>query len=208
VTQYHYLDDSGDPGLSKTGGSSSHFALAMVQLADTIPLPELATARRQLHFPPTFEFKYFKSKPNHKAAFFQAVKPVEFRVRAVVVDKADLPRWLASARGEELAIELIVRLAVRSSELDIGTDFLIVDQATPEFRRKLRIRLSTEYRRLNRVRAFKKIAGGNSAREDGLQLADMIAGAARHFVIGDERGYLPMFEDKIVDLWRVNAREK
>lgn len=208
MTQYHYLDDSGDPGLSKTGGSSSHFALAMVQLADSAPLPELATARRRLHFPPTFEFKYFKSKPKHKAAFFQAIKPVEFRVRAVVVDKSDLPRWLAGIHGKELAIELIARLAVRSSELDIGTDFLIIDQATPDLRRKLRIRLSTEYHKLNRVRAFKKIVGGNSAHEDGIQLADMIAGAVRHFIIKDEREYLLMFEDKIVDLWQMTAREK
>jgi hypothetical protein len=32
MTQYHYLDDSGDPGLGGAAGSSSHFALAMVQV--------------------------------------------------------------------------------------------------------------------------------------------------------------------------------
>jgi len=95
MTQYHFLDDSGDPGLSGAEGSSTHFALAMVQLADSAPLPELATVRRRLHFPPIFEFKYFKSKSKHKAAFFQAIRPVEFRVRAVVVDKSALPRWLS-----------------------------------------------------------------------------------------------------------------
>jgi hypothetical protein len=208
MTQYHFLDDSGDPGLGGSEGSSSHFALAMVQLAAATPLHELAIVRQQLHFPLAFEFKYFKCKPRHKAVFFQAIQSAEFRVRAVVVDKSDMPDWLSGARGERLAIELIARLATRSSELDIGTDFLIVDQATPEFRRKLRIRLSAKYHELRRVRAFKKIVGGNSAREDGLQLADMIAGAVRHFVIGDEGEYYEMFADKVVDLWRVTAQTK
>jgi hypothetical protein len=85
---------------------------------------------------------------------------------------------------------------------------LIIDEATPSFIRALRLRLSKESRMLNRVRPFKNIIGANSNREDGLQVADMIAGAIRHHALGDEKEYFPLFADKIVDLWEVPEQRK
>ncbi len=61
MTQYHFLDESGDPGLVGSASSSSHFALAMVQLTERAPLPDLARTRQRLHLPPGFEFKYHKT---------------------------------------------------------------------------------------------------------------------------------------------------
>ena len=45
MTQYHFLDDSGDPGLEGKASSSSHLTLAMVQLTERAPLPDLAQDR-------------------------------------------------------------------------------------------------------------------------------------------------------------------
>jgi hypothetical protein len=90
VTQYHFLDDSGDPGLEGKPSSSSHFVLAMVQLPQRASLPELGPIRRMFRLPPTFEFKYYRAKPRQKAAFFEAIHNVPFRVRAVAVHKAKL----------------------------------------------------------------------------------------------------------------------
>ncbi len=98
MTQYHYLDDSGDPGLDGSPSSSSHFALAMVQLAGSDPLPELATLRQKLYLP--------------------------------------------------------------------------------------------------------------AANEDDLQLADMIAGAIRQYVMGEGGGYGKTFASKVADLWIVAARRQ
>ena len=50
MTQYHFLDDSGDPGLEGKSGSSSHFILAMVQLPQRAPLAELESVRRMFHY--------------------------------------------------------------------------------------------------------------------------------------------------------------
>ncbi len=125
-----------------------------------------------------------------------------------VVDKSDLPLWLTNKSGTLFAMELIVRLTLRASELDIANDVLVIDEAMPEFRRILRVRLSEECRRTGRVRPFRIIVGGGSAHEDGLQLADMIAGAARHFVIGDARDHYQTFANKVVDLWQVKGNEK
>ena len=203
MAQYHFLDDSGDPGLSGAATSSSHIALAMVQLQDTAPIPELANIRQQFHFPATFEFKYHRTKPHHRVAFFEAIKPIPLRVRAVVAGKSNLPKEFNILKGHGITIEFITRLVLRSSAPDIVNDVLIIDGNTPEFIRRLRVRLSQECRALGRVPPFRKIISGDSSREDGLQLADMIVGATRHYVMGVEKGYYKTFADKVADLWRV-----
>lgn len=64
---------------------------------------------------------------------------------------------------------------------------------------------SEECRRTEGVRPFKKLVAGVSRHEDGLQLADMLAGAVRLYVAGHERDYFPAFEDRVLDLWQPGA---
>jgi hypothetical protein len=205
LTHYHYLDDSGDPGLSGSASASSHFALAMVQVTTDAPLPELAAIRRALHLAPTFEFKYHSMRRRQKMIFFESIQAIPFRVRVVVVRKSDLGNRFAALGGQDLIVEFILRLVSRASTWDIGNDVLIIDGATPALCRALRIRLSVDGDRSGRARPFKKIVGGKSRNEDGLQLADMIAGAVRHHVMGAEPDFYRFFAGKVVDLWQVPA---
>jgi hypothetical protein len=48
-----------------------------------------------------------------------------------------------------------VDLTLRASELDISNDILILDGATPEFRRKLRLEFSQCCQESNRIRPSK-----------------------------------------------------
>lgn len=203
MTQYHFLDDSGDPGMNGAVGSSSHFVLAMMQLAERTPLAELAAVRNAFHLPAQFELKYYKTKPRHRALFFQVIRTIPFRVRAVVINKASLSQRFAEMGGQDLTLEFVARLSLRAEPLDLASDVLVMDDATPSVIRALRVRLSAESRTMRRVRPFMKIVGGRSNREDGLQLADMIAGALRHHYVGDPEDYFPLFKDKVVDMWKV-----
>jgi len=90
MTQYFFVDESGDPGFYGGTGSSSHFGVAMIQLPNRAPLDSLAHVRQALGFPDTFEFKYHKTAPAPKDFFFSEVLSIPFRVRAVVVDKKQL----------------------------------------------------------------------------------------------------------------------
>jgi len=207
MTQYHFLDDSGDPGLSGAAGSSSYFVLAMVQLAVRAPLPEITAARAALHLLPVFEFKYFKTTPVQKATFFRSVQTIPFRVRAVAITKLGIPKQLTELDGQDFTIEFITHLVTRATS-KLTNDVLVIDGETPEFRRALRVKLSSEYRKIGRVRPFKKIISGNSDREDGIQLADMVAGAVREFTLGEERSYYRTFADKVLDLWQVPEQQK
>jgi hypothetical protein len=126
---------------------------------------------------------------------------VQFRVRAVVVSKSGLEDRFAVMSGQDLTVELVSRLVLRASEPKLDNDVLVMDGATLTFCRALRIRLSEESYRLGQIRPFKKIVGGRSRNEDGLQLADMIAGAIRHHVMGIVPDYFRFFSDKMADLW-------
>lgn len=175
----------------------------MVQLPERKPLPEIALVRRQFHFPPTFEIKYHKTKARHRDEFFRAIQPIPFRVRAVVVSKVSLAKVFKNTKGDALLIDFFARLLMRASPLDIAKDILIVDGTTPIFRQTLRIRISDECRKSHRVQPFSKIISGDSKREDGLQLADMIIGAIRNHITQGDSQYFRTFSDKVVDLWQV-----
>lgn len=208
MTQHHHLDESGDPGLQSGPSVSPFFVLAMVQLPNTNPLPELAAFRREFHLPSDFEIKYFRAKPHQKDFFFKTIEPLDFRVRAVVIDKANLSKRYAKLSGQELQIEFTARLTLRASQLDIGNDVLIIDGGSNAMCRALRVRLSAECRALKRERPFNKIVGGRSRYMDGLQLADMVAGAVTHYASGQEEKYFLSLEEKVMDLWWGGESEK
>lgn len=202
MTQYFYVDESGDAGLQRHKGSS-YFVISMVQMPNWEPITEIAALRRELHLTPAFEFHYVKMTAMQKQAFYMAVAPVAFRVRAVAVLKDELPAFYREMNGFELTIELLTQLTLRASPLDIGNDILVIDGATDALRSALRIRLSQECRKIKRVRPFSKIATASARREDGLQLADMVAGAIRDYVLEHNSAYYQAFSRKIVDLWEV-----
>lgn len=178
----------------------------MVQLAAHGPIAPLAAVRKAFHLSSAFEFKYHTTTPEQKRGFFETIQPFPFRVRVAVIDKSALAKRFALMSGQDFAIEFIIGLTLRASDLDIANDILVVDGATPAFLRALRVKLSEECRKTERGRPFRKIISGDSSRDDGLQLADMIAGAARHHAMGVESRYYKMFASKIVDWWEISAR--
>ena len=202
MTQYFYVDESGDPGLHKYK-SSPYFVIAMVQMPDWKPIDELATLRKALHLLPSFEFHYAKMSPVQRQAFYKAVLSVPFRVRAAVILKDEAPLIYRDLNGFDLTIELLTSLTLRASALDISNDILVIDGATDALRSALRIRLSEECRKIKRVRPYKKIATAISRKDDGLQLADMVAGAIREKVWENNPAYYRTFTRKTVDLWSV-----
>lgn len=137
MTQYFFVDESGEPGFHKLS-ASPYFVLAMVQTPSWTPIDELAKLRRDLHLQPTFEFHYTKMSPPQKQAFYQSVLPVLFRVRAAIVLKDRAPHQYRELTGMDMIIALLVNLTLRSSPLDICNDILVIDGATDALRSKLR----------------------------------------------------------------------
>jgi hypothetical protein len=78
-----------------------------------------------------------------------------------------------------------------------------MDGAGDTLRKSLRMSLSRECVRLSRPRPFKKIVTAKSVYEDGLQLADMLAGAIREHAWKNNPMFYNRFSDKVVDYWQV-----
>ena len=88
-------------------------------------------------------------------------------------------------------------------ETEIHDHVLIIDGAPRQLRRNVRRRLSQMCRETNRKRPFKKIISLNSKNSDGLQLADMAAGAVRQHATGKDSRYFYLIQNKLAGLWRV-----
>ena len=203
MTQYFFIDESGDPGLEGEAGSSSHFVIAMVQLPERMPLYPLARVRQKLGLSPSFEFKYHKTATAPKDVFFRDVLLIPFRVRTVIVNKMQVSLSWRYLSPQELVTELIIQMTFRASELDIANEVLIIDGATPAFCRKLRVQFTERCKEQKRIRPFKHIIGANSRSEDGLQLADMIAGAIRLHAMGGPAAHFYCISQRIVDRWEL-----
>lgn len=203
MTQYFFVDESGDPGLEGEAGSSSHFVVAMVQLPDRIPLYPLVRVRKTMGLTPTFEFKYYKTATAPKDRFFRDVLSIPFRVRAAVANKLQIHSYWRYLSPQELTTQLIIQLTFRASELDIANEVLIIDGGTPAFCRNLRVQFSDYCKQQKRIRPFKNIVGANSRNEDGLQLADMVAGAIRLHAMGISSEHFYCISSRIVDLWEL-----
>jgi hypothetical protein len=95
-------------------------------------------------------------------------------------------------------------MTFRASELDIANESLIIDGATPAFCRSLRVQFTDRCKQQKRIRPLKHIIGANSRNEDGLQLADMVAGAIRLYAMGGSSEHFHCISQQIVDLWELS----
>jgi len=200
--QYFFVDESGDPGLHKSE-ASPYYIVAMVQLPSREPIGEIIALRQQLHLAPTFEFHFYRTNSIQKSRFFQAVQPVLFRVRAAVLLKSNVPFDLRGLNGTELSMELLIRLTLRASPLDIANDILVLDNAPEGHAKSMRIHFTQAYKRVRRERPFKRIVSSDSRHDDCVQLVDMVAGAIRQYVWEDDPTYYQTFSEKVTDLWRI-----
>lgn len=203
MTQYFFADESGDAGLGGQASSSRYFVVAMIQLPERASLVPLSNLRQELNLSPYFEFKYHKTTNFQKNRFFSEIAEIPYRARVAILNKAVSGRLFEKYSPPELVIELIIGLALRASELDISNDILIMDGATPSFRKDLRVRFSDRCKQNGRIRPFKNIIGADSKNEDGLQIADMIAGAVRVHATGNSSQHFHSISPFIVDLWNV-----
>ena len=93
------IDESGDPGFKLAKGSTPYFVVAMVLFRDLDQAERasvaIGKARESLRVKP--EFKFNKSCDSVQDAFFAAVRPFDFSVRALVVKKSTI--YSATLRG-------------------------------------------------------------------------------------------------------------
>jgi len=103
-----------------------------------------------------FEFRFHDVSERTKRRFFAAIEPHSFLVRAVVVDKRQLPTSLRRLSRPAFYSHFITELVLRAPDEAIQNDILVLDDSTKQLKRALRIHLSRRTRELGLSRKFKR----------------------------------------------------
>lgn len=169
------IDESGDPGFRIVSGSTSHFVVAMV-IFDDLSQAERASAcvgslREGLRVKP--EFKFTKSCDNVRDAFFEAMQPFAFKVRALVVNKAAVQSPQLRSNTDSFYNYFLRMLLTHDNGATQGAIVKIDGSGNAEFRKEL----CSYLRRQGRDNQFKKLKLVDSRSDNLIQLADMCAGA-------------------------------
>lgn len=177
-----YLDSSGDFGLKFGRGSSSHVSLVVARLSNPVAFTSsMVVLRRREGLPNHYEFHYAKIRPATRAAYFVELARLGFEAWGVCVDKRTLPNEYRRCHSDELLCRLAGEVAARIPEDVIAGATLVVDDKQERTKASQAVRVAVS--RVLEGRQMKKRLGGARGlpahRSDGLQLADMLAGALR-----------------------------
>lgn len=197
-----FIDESGDPGFKVSKGSSPVFTAVLVAFRDrTQAAPTdaaISALAERLKIQP--EFKFSKSRPEVKDAFFNAVAPFDFCVRSIVVvkDKIYSPHLRAN---KEAFYGFFVKSMLKFDNNLLQAAKIVIDgSGDREFKREL----ASYFRKQLGPGQLEKLSFQDSASDRLVQLADMCAGAiARSYKKdrADAARWRGMLASKIEDVW-------
>jgi len=193
------VDWSGDAGFKIGKGSSDHLALAVVSYSEDEIRLILADLRREHHLSPDHEFHFTKEPDRMRAAFMAAHVHATIGAIVAVVDKRTLPKPPKLPRGNDFVAEYISSSVMELSRAAVENAVMVIDGGKDDKALCVQVReaLSRKMKaeghdyRLGKVRPYR------SHRSDGVMLADMLSGAARHTAQGKEPNYLTPLKRKV-----------
>ncbi len=210
-----FLDDSGDPGFKVAKGSTPCFVIALVIFDDDLEAEKCAVAikelRRTLGLSDNYEFRFNGSNRDIRLAFLRCAARLEFRVRAIVMDKARI--YGAELRSSKDSFyRYAIKMVLQHNFGKIRNARLRLDgHGDREFRRELRSYLSREVRsRAGDPPVIAKLKMVDSKRDVLIQLADMVAGTLRRDaegLKGDAGEYMAAIRRRCEDVWRFGRQD-
>jgi hypothetical protein len=197
-----FIDESGDPGFKLQKGSTPIFVAALVAFHDhdQARAAESAIDAAAVRLIIKTEFKFNKCRKEVRDAFFEAVRPFEFCIRAIVVNKERI--YSPHLRTEKEAFySFFVKSMLRFDGGLLENARIVIDgSGDRSFRQELQAYLRSELG----PGKVKKITFRDSRSDRLLQLADMCTGAvARSYRLDkdDHFRWRKMLGQKIEDVW-------
>lgn len=196
-----FIDESGDPGFKLDRGSTPIFAAAMVIFDDKAHAAHAeATIRATLEAEKAYpEFKFNKCRDGLRDAFFAAVEPCSFYVRAIVVRKDVIYSPRLRAQKEEF-YRFFVKNMVRHDGGALKDAKVVIDGSGERvFRQDLQRHLKR-----HADGGIRSVKFQDSHRDPLVQLADMAVGAiARSYRLDrkDAGRWYRQLKPKIQDIW-------
>lgn len=197
-----FIDESGDPGFKVSKGSSPAFVVALVAFSDADVAMKAqaaidAVARAHGIKP---EFKFSKARADIRDAFFEAVIPFNFCVRAIVVEKEKIySNYLRS--NKENFYSFFVKSMLKFDN-GLLKDAKVVIDGSGE--RTFKKELSGYLRRHTARGAIRSVRFSDSRSDRLIQLADMCTGTiARSYRENrsDADRWRQMLAPRIENIW-------
>lgn len=176
-----FLDESGDPGMKLTGGSSDLFIVTLVIFNDREEAQSCDTRidllRRELKIADGTEFKFHKTNQIIRSAFLEAVGRYEFFYFGIVINKRALTS--PNFRIKDCFYKYTCSLVFENAKPHLNEATVVIDgSGSRDFKNQLSSYLK---RRINDqksgIRQIGKVKIQDSHRNNLLQLADMVCGA-------------------------------
>ena len=157
------------------------------------------TLRQQRGLAASFHFHYTDASRLVRPAFFDTLVGEPFAGRVIIVDKMALPDHWRRMRGQRMIRYFVAEAVVGAGREYIENGVLIFDGPRRETKtiRGIRIAISRLLEDRGMDCWLKKVTARPAAEEDGLQVADMIAGAALDEAMGSTHGYLTQLGEKL-----------
>ena len=181
MRSYGFVDWSGDTGFKFSAGSSTHFVLSLISSNNYSALrPPLANLKAQLGLPDAFEFHFAHNSKTVRTAFFAALPHLDWEGAVLVVDKQKLPTEFSKMDMPSFCGFFLGHLLARAPLRWIAVKRLLIDDEhkNSPLVRGMRITASPLFlaRGLKRT---PKVRGKPAHLSDGIQIADMLAGALK-----------------------------
>ncbi len=196
------IDESGCTGFKLDRGSSPVFVVAMAVFSDFTAAERASAAigalRARLGVKP--EFKFSKTADFARDAFFELAATLDFRVRAIIVDKSRI-HSKQLREDDDSFYGYFVRMLLEHDNGVLEKAHVKIDgNGDREFRKAL----SAYLRRQLAAGKIAKVRFADSRADNLVQLADMCAGAiARSYRTDrpDAARWRRLLRPRIADVW-------
>ena len=197
-----FIDESGDPGFKVSKGSSPLFVVSLVafkKVEDAVLAQEAIAGVAATH-KITTEFKFSQSRDEIRDAFFMALRPVDFCIRAIVIQKQKI--YSPHLRTDKEAFyAYFVKTMLKFDNGLLDNAKVIIDGSGDQSFKK---ELSRYLKKHTGPGAIRDVRFSNSKNDRLVQMADMCTGAiARSYRTdrADSQRWKDMLAGKIEDIW-------
>lgn len=197
-----FIDESGDPGFKISKGSSPLFVVSLIAFksAEQAFLAQRAIDAVAHTHKLANEFKFSQSRDEVRDAFFSVLQPIEFTVRAIVIQKEKI--YSPHLRTDKEAFyAYFVKTMLKFDNGLLDNAKVVIDGSGDQSFKK---ELSRYLKRHTGPGAIRDVRFSNSKNDRLVQMADMCTGAiARSYRTdrADAKRWVIMLSNKIEDVW-------
>ncbi|MBI4490642.1 MAG: DUF3800 domain-containing protein [Deltaproteobacteria bacterium] len=173
-----FVDESGDAGFTGKSGQTPYFVVAVVLFEDNDQAEKadkrIDLVRHELRLPETFEFRFHSCRPDIRSYFLQQMLPYSWFYLGIVINKQKL--WSPTFSSPTMFYNYSTSLVFENAKPHLREAIVVIDASGGQtFRHELSRYLRRKIDREGGL--IKKIKHQNSAHNNLIQLADMVAGS-------------------------------